>query len=162
MCSWVLHESYANAALVCEDCLHPVGSPFATLAGGAGLGRRQGLVHAVSSAGLAGMPAGLPGVVGDIATRLPHCETTFAAKGRVGDYHGNFNPDIFPAVALGLAWCPGRRPLNPALLQGAPGGAASKLALMDNAPYHTGSTAKPSGGRRPALQPPHQHLDGAV
>ena len=121
---------------------HPVGYPLATsaVATGSGLGRRICLVHAVSETGLASKPADLPGVVGDIDTPLPHCEMMFAAKDRVGDYHGNFNHSTFMKWVRNQ-FVPWVKANYPHLLQGAPGATApARLALqMDNVPYHSGS-----------------------
>lgn len=135
-------ESYANANHTFEDSFHIAGSPFATFARakGCGLGERLCFIQAVGMNGLAGMPDDLVAVVGDIDTPQPHGEMMFAAKKKVGSYHGNFTHPIFIKWLLNRL-VPWAQAAHPGLLTGAPGSAASKLCLMlDNAPYHTGSS----------------------
>ena len=102
-------ESYCNAAKSHEDSFHIVGSPFATFARatGAGLGERLCFIQAVGVLGLCGVPEDLVGIVGDIETPLPTAEMMFAAKKKVGDYHGNFNLS-FSSSFSSFALSPGR------------------------------------------------------
>jgi hypothetical protein len=58
----------------------------------------------------------------------------------VGDYHGNFDHATFMKWVRNR-FLPWAAAAHPALLEGAPGAAAAKVCLMlDNAPYHVGST----------------------
>lgn len=141
-------ESYCNASKSHEDSFHIAGSPFATFAraGGAGLGERLCFIQAVGVLGLCGVPEDLVGIVGDIETPLPTAEMMFAAKKKVGDYHGNFNLSVFVKF-LRLRFVPWALARYPELASGKPGALDRKLCLMlDNAPYHVGSTENLVGG----------------
>ena len=145
-------ESYCNSSRAHEDSFYIAGSPFATFARarGSGLGARLCFIQAVGVHGLAGVPQDLPGIVGDTDTRLPTAEVMFAAKKSVGSYHGNFTHDIFMKF-LEHRFIPWALAKHPELATGAPGALERKLCLMlDNAPYHTGSTATLVDG--PALR----------
>ena len=137
-------ESFCNSSKAHEDSFHIAGSPFASFArarSGRGLGERLCFIQAVGEQGLCGVPEDLPGIVGDIETRLPTAEVMFAAKRGVGEFHGNFSGSIFLKFLLHrfIPWALAR---YPDLATGPPGALARKLCLMlDNAPYHTASSA---------------------
>jgi len=147
-------ESYANAGSTTAYSFYPASTPFATFAQPAGLGRRICFIQGIYENGLAGKPGDL--VVGDITSEAPHAELMFAAQQRLGggDYHGNFNHAVF------MAWMPRRlihwaRHFHPHLLEGHPGALqARKLCIMlDNAPYHTGSTEHMVAGEELRFNP---------
>ena len=79
-----------------EFSFYAAGAPFATFARatGTGLGNRVCFTHALGEAGLAGAPADLEAVVGDIESARgalrKACFTRRAAAKSAGDYHGNF------------------------------------------------------------------------
>ena len=94
------------------------------------------------------MPSDLVGIVGDVDSPEPHCEMMFAAQQCVGDYHGNFTHAIF-LKWLRNRFIPWALHAHPQLAVGPPGAQPAKLCLMlDNAPYHTGSTEGGGGGLR--------------
>jgi hypothetical protein len=135
-------ESYCNASQSHQDSFHVAGSPFAAFARarGSGLGERLCFIQAVGVLGLCGVPSDPAGIVGDVDTPLPTAEVMFAAQRRVGDYHGNFNHCIFLKF-LTNRFIPWALQRYPELAEGAPGSAGRQLCLMlDNAPYHVGST----------------------
>ena len=135
-------ESYCNERENREYSLHPAKLPFATFARatGSGLGRRLCFIHAICEGGLAGMPDDLVGVVGNVDSAQPHCEMMFTAQESAGDYHGNFDHVVFMKWVMNR-FIPWARAAHPELAQGAQGALTRKLVLMlDNAPYHTGST----------------------
>jgi len=135
-------ETFDNARTSLTHSFHPRGLPFSTFARatGAGLGGRLCLMHALTPLGLAGMPKDLAAVVGDISTPMPTCEMMFAAKEKVGDYHGNFDHATFMAW-LEFRFVQWAKATFPDLMKGIPGAHEKKLCLkLDNAPYHIGTT----------------------
>ena len=135
-------ESFCNVRENRDFSFVVSGSPFATFARakGAGLGLRLCYIHALGRCGLAGIPDDLDEIMGDTTSVMAHCEMIFEAKKGKGDYHGNFDHTIFMLWVVNR-FIPWALANFPALLNGEPGALDAKVVLMlDNAPYHIGST----------------------
>ena len=144
---YTMDESYDNVRKTLEMGFYMKGSPFATFAvqKGAGAGPRLCWAHACcdDGSGFCVEPGTPRPALGDVETETPTCEMMFAANVAVGDYHDNFNKEVF------MKWLKNRfipmiKAKDPLVLTGAPGArldaGLGHLLRLDNAPYHVSTT----------------------
>lgn len=140
-----MDESYDNARKALTHSFHIDGSPFAAFARqqGAGTGPRLCWAQAFGKKGYGVFPGTPRPDLGDIKTVTPTCEMMFMANANVGDYHDNFNHEVFKDW-LNNRFIPFVIKTDPAVLTGVPGARLAAgsgwILRLDNAPYHCVTT----------------------
>ncbi len=144
---YCIDESYANVRLNHTRGYAKKGEMKAAWVKGGGLGQRLCFIHAIGEDGLLCGPDGnvVSVALGDKATTAPTAELMFAAQkgGDTGDYHGNFDGDVF------MDWTKNR--FVPALRAKHPKAFGPKATehvsvVVDNANYHHRRSKAAAGG----------------